>query len=63
MWTIVLLSLFFFMVYIVLVLVWLVLGAIVSPTVFLPYATAAATFITIMISKYGEIKKVIDNGF
>ena len=63
MWTIVLISVCFLMFYIVLVLMWLVLGAIVSPTVFLPYATAAATFITIMGTKYTEIKNVIDHGF
>ena len=44
-------------------LVWLVLGAIVAPGVFLPYATAASTFITVVLAKYREIKEVIDNGF
>lgn len=63
MWTIVLFSLFIAIAYMILGLVWLVLGAIVSPTVFLPYATAASTFITVISTKYREITEVIDKGF
>jgi hypothetical protein len=63
MWVNVLLSVFFLLAYLTLCLVWMVLGAIISPTVFLPYATAAATFLTVMTTKYREVSKVIDQGF
>ena len=63
MWLTVLVSLFATLFYTVICLVWLILGAIVSPTVFLPYATAAATFITVMSTKYREVNKIITDGF
>ena len=63
MWLTVLLSLFATFVYLVICLVWLILGAIVSPTVFLPYATAAATFVTVISTKYAEVQKLIKDGF
>ena len=58
-----LISLFITLFYILICLVWLILGAIVSPTVFLPYATAAATFITLMSTKNREVNKIITDGF
>jgi hypothetical protein len=60
---IVLISLYFTLFYIIICLVWFILGAIVSPTVFLPYASAAATFITVMINKYKEINIIINEGY
>jgi hypothetical protein len=63
MWLTVLISLFVTLFYLVICLVWLILGAIVSPTVFLPYATAAATFITVMSTKYKEVNKIVTDGF
>jgi hypothetical protein len=51
-WTYVLLVFYFTFVYIVLGLVWCILGAILNPTYFLPYATGAATFVTVMMAKY-----------
>jgi hypothetical protein len=63
MWTTVLVSLFVTFFYLVICIIWLILGAIISPTVFLPYATAAATFITVIISKYREVNKIVTEGF
>jgi hypothetical protein len=63
MWVCVLGSIFFVCFYLILGLVWLILGAILAPTIFLPYATAAATFVTVMIGKWKEIKKVVREGF
>jgi hypothetical protein len=39
------------------------LGAIVNPTAFLPYATAAATFVTVVSTKAAEFKTISDSGF
>jgi hypothetical protein len=63
MWTTVLVSLFVTFFYLVICIIWLILGAIISPTVFLPYATAAATFITVIISQYREVNKIVTEGF
>ncbi len=52
MWVYVLCVLLSTLIYIVLGIVWLMLGAIVNPSAFLPYATGAATFVTIMTAKY-----------
>jgi hypothetical protein len=38
------------------------LGAIVNPTAFLPYATGAATFVTVVSSKAAHYKEIYDNG-
>lgn len=46
-----------------LALVWLILGAIVNPTAFLPLATSAGVFVTLITSKYAEFKNVIEQGF
>lgn len=51
MWVLVLLSAFFLFMYLTLASVWLILGAILNPTAFLPYATAAATFLTVITAK------------
>lgn len=51
MWVLVLTSAFLLCMYITLAAVWLMLGAILNPTAFLPYATAAATFLTVMTAK------------
>jgi hypothetical protein len=48
--------------YISLVTVWLMLGAIVNPTAFLPYATGAATFVTFVSSIAAHHKEISDNG-
>ena len=52
MWAFVLISIYFFLVYISLGTIWLILGAIVNPNAFLPYATAALTFITTITIKF-----------
>jgi len=52
MWVIVLVAIYATVVYVALVAIWLMLGAIINPTAFLPYATSAATFLTIVTTKY-----------
>ena len=63
MWTLVLMSAYFLCVYITLAAVWLMLGAIVNPTAFLPYATAAATFLTVIAAKAASFNKIASDGF
>jgi len=41
----------------------LLLGAIVNPVAFLPYATAAATFITVISAKASQFKEIATEGF
>ena len=62
MWTFVLFSAFFTVAYLVLCMIWLILGAIIDPAAFLPYATGAATFITVVSSKSKDFKEISDNG-
>jgi hypothetical protein len=57
MWIFVLFSLFCALSYFALGLIWLILGAIVNPTAFLPYATAAGTFISKKYFHFSIIKK------
>ena len=38
------------------------LGAIINPSAFLPYATGAATFVAIISSKYSEFAEIAENG-
>jgi hypothetical protein len=38
------------------------LGAIVAPTIFLPYATSAATFVTVMSGNLKEINRIFKEG-
>jgi hypothetical protein len=52
----------FFVMYIIfcmisLGLIWAVLGAIINPTKFLPYAAASITFINTIMTKYTATKK------
>lgn len=63
MWVIVLIALYTTAVYISLIAIWLMLGAIINPNAFLPYATSAATFVTLISKKYREFQDVYQNGF
>ncbi|KAL4476315.1 hypothetical protein ABPG74_010048 [Tetrahymena malaccensis] len=45
------------------VAIWLMLSAIINPNAFLPYATSAATFVTLVTKKYREFKEISQNGF
>ncbi|KAL4474821.1 hypothetical protein ABPG74_001517 [Tetrahymena malaccensis] len=54
MWIIVLISFYTFAVYFSLVAIWLMLSAIINPNAFLPYATSAATFVTLVAKKYKQ---------
>lgn len=38
-------------------LIWAVLGAIINPTKYLPYAAASITFINTIMTKYAASKK------
>lgn len=44
-------------------MVWMLLGAIVNASAFLPYATASATFITTIQSKVVEAMQAFEGGF
>ena len=57
--TIVLLAYF---IYIGIFLMWLLLGAFICPNVFLPFASAAATFGTFVVSKYKSFKGIYVKG-
>ncbi|KAL4476316.1 hypothetical protein ABPG74_010049 [Tetrahymena malaccensis] len=63
MWIIVLLSFYSFAVYFSLVAIWLMLSAIINPNAFLPYATSAATFVTLVAKKYKDFEEISQNGF
>ncbi|EWS74831.1 phage head-tail adaptor family protein, putative (macronuclear) [Tetrahymena thermophila SB210] len=62
MWVIVLFVLYGVGVYLSLVGTWLILGAIINPNAFLPYATSAATFLTLVTRKYQILKQILDQG-
>jgi hypothetical protein len=49
--------------YIFLVIQWLVLGAIINPNAFLPFATAAITFVTYMVAKSKEFEEILSQGY
>jgi len=63
MWALTLFSVYVMLCYLVLVLLWLILGAIINPTNFLPFATAASTFIVIVISRYKTFKQIAEIGY
>jgi len=63
MWILVCYSAFIFFIFITLAAVWLMLGAIVNPSAFLPYATAAATFVVVVSGKAAQFKELAENGF
>lgn len=49
--------------YITLVAVWLMLSAIVNPTAFLPYATSAVTFVTVVINASVQFRLLQESGY
>ena len=51
-----------YFVYIGLFMMWLLLGAFISPNSFLPFASAAATFATFVVAKYKAFKSIYDKG-
>lgn len=63
MWALILASVYVLCAYISLAMVWLILGAIVNPTAFLPLATAALTFLTLVSSKYKEFSSLYKDAF
>ncbi len=38
--------------YLSIVLAWMILGAVINPSAFLPYATGASVLVTIVTTKY-----------
>lgn len=62
MWAFALSSIFVTFLYFMLVLLWMILGAILNPNSFLPYATAAATFIVIVFTKYQFFTELAETG-
>ncbi|KAL4434859.1 hypothetical protein ABPG74_021198 [Tetrahymena malaccensis] len=63
MWIIVLIVIYIVAIYLCLVITWLILGAIINPQAFLPYATSAATFVTIITQKYNQFKQLSEEGY
>ena len=63
MWALVIWSVYQLCTFITLATVWLVLGAIVNPNAFLPYATASMTFVTVVSSKAAQFNDIATNGF
>jgi len=61
-WILILVSLMFYFGYVGLVLVWLLLGAIINPNAFLPFTSAAVTFITFVRTKYTQFRDLSKNG-
>ena len=61
-WTLVLIALSFYFGYIGLVLTWLLVGAFINPNAFLPFASAAITFVTFIITKYNSFKRLLMEG-
>ena len=62
MWVLVLISLWVLGSYIALAMVWMILGAVINPTAFLPYAAGASTFVTVITTKYNEFMNLAENG-
>ena len=46
--------------YLILVLVWCMLGAILNPQKFLPAATGTLTFVVFVVARYTQLKKLND---
>ena len=42
--------------------VWLILGAIINPTAFLPYSSGSGTFITFCFKKASDFVKLVEEG-
>lgn len=61
-WFLLAMSLSFSLAYVGLLLTWLLLGAFINPNAFLPFASAAATFITFIVTKYNYFKNLINQG-
>lgn len=48
MWILFSISLLSFFIYVMLTIQWFIIGAIINPTAYLPFATAAATFVAVI---------------
>ena len=44
--------------YVTIVIIWYLLGAIISPSVYLPYAAAAGTFATFCTTKISQFRRI-----
>ncbi|KAL4474825.1 hypothetical protein ABPG74_001521 [Tetrahymena malaccensis] len=62
MWCVAFFIFYTFVVYFCMVAIWLMLGAIINPNAFLPYATSAATFVTLnkTFSQFQDLLKKMD---
>ena len=61
-WLLLFFSLMIYFGFLGLFLTWLLLGAFINPTSFLPFASAAATFVTFVVSKYKSFKTLSSQG-
>ena len=61
-WLLLFFSLMLYFGFLGLFLTWLLLGAFINPTSFLPFASAAATFVTFVVAKYKSFKTLSSQG-
>jgi len=61
-WGLVLLALAMYFGYLGVLLTWLLLGAFINPNAFLPFATAAITFVLFVVTKYRSLRSLNANG-
>ena len=61
-WILVFLSLAFYYGFIGVLLIWLLLGAFINPNAFLPFASAAVTFVAFVVTKYKSFKEISVQG-
>lgn len=61
-WCLALLALAFYFGYIGLILTWMLLGAFINPNAFLPFASAAVTFVTLIVTKYKAFQELSRQG-
>ena len=61
-WIMILITLAIYFGYFGLFLIWAILGAIIDPNAFLPYASGAGTFLTFCTAKYNQFKKMFADG-
>jgi len=54
MWILVLFFLYFLVCYFIEILLWFIIGAIVNPNRYLPYAASAACFISVVATKVAQ---------
>jgi hypothetical protein len=62
-WSAIIFSIYIILIYLSIVLVWMILGAVINPSAFLPYATGASVLVTIVTTKYEKFKSLFQEGY